>query len=561
MLFLLHIENIAIIERADIEFDAGFNALTGETGAGKSIVIDAIGAVLGQRASRELIRTGADRAVVSAVFNGVEKLAGELEKIGVSPDEDGNLALQRNIGADGKTVCRVNGMPVTVAQLRAVGERLLDIHGQHEGQRLLDESTHLSYLDGFGKTETVFTPYSAAFAAMRETAAKMNALRMNEEERERNIDSLTRQIKELTDAGLREGEEEELEARRNVLRNSEKFISAVGGTDYNLNGSDDALGAVSMLTEAESCLSELGGMGEEFDELLKRLRDVRLEAYDIAETVRDIKDGYNFSPEELDAAEGRLDRLQRLKKKYGPTVSDMLAYLERSEKELDEIQCADDAVSELEGKLAAQKTAVSAAARKLTAARLAAAKKLEERILSELRGLDMKSVRFSIAFEEKKPDATGADSVRFLMSANAGEELRPINKIASGGEMARIMLALKNVLAENDSVGTLVFDEVDAGVSGRAAEKVAEKMAQVSRRKQVLCVTHLPQLAAMADVHFSVEKAEKDGRTYTKVARLGRAERRSEIARLTSGSHVTQTMLDGAEELLESADRFKNALR
>lgn len=561
MLFLLHIENIAIIERADIEFDAGFNALTGETGAGKSIVIDAIGAVLGQRASRELIRTGADRAVVSAVFNGVEKLAGELEKIGVSPDEDGNLALQRNIGADGKTVCRVNGMPVTVAHLRAVGERLLDIHGQHEGQRLLDESTHLSYLDGFGKTETVFTPYSAAFAAMRETAAKMNALRMNEEERERNIDSLTRQIKELTDAGLREGEEEELEARRNVLRNSEKFISAVGGTDYNLNGSDDALGAVSMLTEAESCLSELDGMGEEFDELLKRLRDVRLEAYDIAETVRDIKDGYNFSPEELDAAEGRLDRLQRLKKKYGPTVSDMLAYLERSEKELDEIQCADDAVSELEGKLAAQKTAVSAAARKLTAARLAAAKKLEERILSELRGLDMKSVRFSIAFEEKKPDATGADSVRFLMSANAGEELRPINKIASGGEMARIMLALKNVLAENDSVGTLVFDEVDAGVSGRAAEKVAEKMAQVSRRKQVLCVTHLPQLAAMADVHFSVEKAEKDGRTYTKVARLGRAERRSEIARLTSGSHVTQTMLDGAEELLESADRFKNALR
>ncbi len=561
MLFLLHIENIAIIERADIEFDAGFNALTGETGAGKSIVIDAIGAVLGQRASRELIRTGADRAVVSAVFSGLGKLAGELEEIGVSPDEDGNLALQRNIGADGKTVCRVNGMPVTVAQLRAVGERLLDIHGQHEGQRLLDESTHLSYLDGFGKTETIFASYAAAFAAMRETSAMMNALRMDEAERERNIDSLTRQIKELTDAGLREGEEEELEARRNVLRNSEKFISAVGGTDYNLNGSDDALGAVSMLTEAESCLSALGGMGEEFDELLKRLREVRLETYDLAETVRDIKDGYNFSPEELDAMEGRLDKLQRLKKKYGPTVSDMIAYLERSEKELDEIQCADDAISGLEGKLAAQKTAVSAAARKLTDARLAAAKKLEERILSELRGLDMKSVRFSIAFEEKEPDATGADSVRFLMSANAGEELRPINKIASGGEMARIMLALKNVLAENDSVGTLVFDEVDAGVSGRAAEKVAEKMAQVSRRKQVLCVTHLPQLAAMADVHFSVEKAEKDGRTYTNVTSLDRMERRGEIARLTSGSHVTQTMLDGAEELLESADRFKSGLR
>ena len=561
MLFLLHIENIAIIERADIEFDAGFNALTGETGAGKSIVIDAIGAVLGQRASRELIRTGADRAVVSAVFSGLGKLAGELEEIGVSPDEDGNLALQRNIGADGKTVCRVNGMPVTVAQLRAVGERLLDIHGQHEGQRLLDESTHLSYLDGFSKTETIFASYAAAFAAMRETSAKMNALRMDEAERERNIDSLTRQIKELTDAGLREGEEEELEARRNVLRNSEKFISAVGGTDYNLNGSDDALGAVSMLTEAESCLSALGGMGEEFDELLKRLREVRLETYDLAETVRDIKDGYNFSPEELDATEGRLDKLQRLKKKYGPTVSDMIAYLERSEKELDEIQCADDAISGLEGKLAAQKTAVSAAARKLTDARLAAAKKLEERILSELRGLDMKSVRFSIAFEEKEPDATGADSVRFLMSANAGEELRPINKIASGGEMARIMLALKNVLAENDSIGTLVFDEVDAGVSGRAAEKVAEKMAQVSRRKQVLCVTHLPQLAAMADVHFSVEKAEKDGRTYTNVRSLDRMERRSEIARLTSGSHVTQTMLDGAEELLESADRFKSGLR
>jgi DNA repair protein RecN (Recombination protein N) len=389
----------------------------------------------------------------------------------------------------------------------------------------------------------------------------MDALKMDEAERERRVDSLTRQIKELTDAELREGEEEELLSRRNVLRNSEKFISAIGGADYNLNGGDDSLGAVSLLAEAEGGLEQLRGMGGEFDTLLARLRSARLEAYDIAETVRDMKDGYNFSPEELDGVESRLDRLQRLKKKYGPTAKDMLAYLERSEKELGEMQRADDTLAELDKKLAAQSAALTEAAGRLTDARRAAAKLLEGRILGELRDLDMKSVRFSIDFSAGEPDATGADNVRFLMSANAGEELRPINRIASGGEMARIMLALKNVLAESDNIGTLVFDEVDAGVSGRAAEKVAEKMAEVSRRKQVLCVTHLPQLAAMADEHCSVEKAEKGGRTYTRVTKLDRAQRRGEIARLTGGSHVTQTMLDGAEELLSQADKYKSGLR
>ncbi len=558
MLQLLHIENIAVIEEADITFDEGFNALTGETGAGKSIVIDAMGAVLGQRTSRDLIRTGAAKAFVSAMFSGVPPLP-VLEECGMEA-EDGELLLQREIYADGKNACRVGGRPVTVAQLRRIGGALLNIHGQHDGQQLLDEEQHGAYLDSFGRVEAELGAYAACYEAMEVTRKKLKSLQMDEAEKERRMDSLTFQIKELEKAQLKPGEEEALLQRRNLLRNSEKFMSAVQGAVWSLTGGDDGGGAVSERREAAGAVSGVKGLDDRFGQLHERLENLYSEAYDVAETLRDLQDSFDFSPQELDELEGRADLLYRLKKKYGPTVEDMLAYLEKCREELDQIAFAADTTARLQKQLEKERGRAMKAARALSEARKAAAKRLEERIQEELRQLDMPKVRFAICFEEKEPDALGIDVVRFLMSANVGEELRPINKVASGGELARIMLALKNVLAENELIGTLVFDEVDTGVSGRAAQKVAEKLAQVSRRKQVLCVTHLPQLAAMADTHFSVEKGEREGRTHTAVAELNREGRMDELARLTGGQRLTSALLAGAEELLDAASEYRAGL-
>lgn len=561
MLELLHIENIAIIERADIEFGRGFNALTGETGAGKSIVIDALGAVLGQRTSRELIRTGAEKAFVSAAFGDVPAELPGLAENGLAPEEDGTLLLQRELYGDGKNVCRVSGRPVTVAQLRRIGASLLNIHGQHDGQQLLDEEQHLIYLDRFGRVEEELDAYRTRYDAWRATRREMDALKMDEAEKARRVDMLRHQIGELERADLQEGEEEALLARRNILRNGEKFISAISEADVCLNGGDEGLGAVSAIKEAEDALRSLRSLGDAFITLSDRLEALRCEAYDLAETIRDKKDEFDFSPQELDAVESRCDQLYRLKKKYGSSVEEMLSYLERSREELDRIEYADDRLTQLEQKLKAQEKAARDAAKTLSEKRRAAAKELEARISRELSELDMPKLRFSIDFQDKELAEDGTDTVAFLMSANMGEALRPIQKIASGGELSRIMLALKNVLAEQDSVMTMVFDEVDTGVSGRAAQRVAEKLAKLSRTRQVLCVTHLPQLTAMADVHFGVEKGEENGRTLTRVRLLDRAARRAEIARMSGGDHPSETMLTGAEELLSAAESFKSKLQ
>ncbi len=558
MLELLHIENIAIIEAADIVFERGFNALTGETGAGKSIVIDALSAVLGQRTSRELIRTGADKAFVGATFSGVEP---ELTApLGITPEEDGTLLLQREIHGDGKNVCRVNGRPVTVGQLRALGARLLNIHGQHDGQQLLDEEQHIVYLDSFGRTESLAEAYTVKYKHFTDIRRQIAALQMDEAEKARRVDTLQYQIEELRRAKLKRGEEEELSSRRGMLRNGEKFLDAVAGADYALNGDDSGGGALSALHQAQDALGAVRHLDDGFDALYQRLGEAYSEVYDIAATVEDKRGELDVSPGELDRVESRMDQLYRLKKKYGATVEDMLEYLHRCTEELAQIEDAGDTLARLEYELSGAEKAARQAANALSDARKASAERLTEQILSELRQLDMGKIRFAVNFAEKPLDGDGVDTVRFLMSANVGEELRPIHKIASGGELARIMLAMKNVLSEQDHVGTMVFDEVDTGVSGRAAQKVAEKMARISRRKQVLCVTHLPQLAAMADTHFSVEKGERNGRTYTEVRRLDREQRRQELARLTGGSHVSQTMLDGAEELLTEAEKFRDSL-
>lgn len=558
MLELLHIENIAIIEAADIEFAPGFNALTGETGAGKSIVIDSLSAVLGQRTSRELIRTGADKAFVSAAFSG---MAPELtEELGIQPEADGTLLLQREIQTDGKNVCRVNGRPVTVGQLRALGARLLNIHGQHDGQQLLDEEQHIVYLDSFGRVESLAITYAEKYKNFTDIRRQIGALQMDEAEKARRVDTLQYQIEELRRAKLTPGEEEELTARRGMLRNAEKFLDAVAGADYALNGDDSGGGALSALRQAQDALSGVRHLDDAFGQLYERLGEAYSEVYDIAATVEDKRGELDVSPGELDRVESRMDLLYRLKKKYGATVEDMLDYQARCEAELAQIEDAGDTLVRLEQALSKAEKEARQAAQALSDARKAAADRLTAQILTELQQLDMGKIRFAVDFAEKPLDSDGMDTVRFLMSANVGEELRPIHKIASGGELARIMLAMKNVLSEQDHVGTMVFDEVDTGVSGRAAQKVAEKMARISRRKQVLCVTHLPQLAAMADTHFSVEKGERGGRTYTEVRRLDREQRRQELARLTGGSHVSQTMLDGAEELLVQAEKFRAEL-
>lgn len=556
MLQLLHIENIAIIEQADIEFEPGFNALTGETGAGKSIVIDSMSAVLGQRTSRDLIRTGAEKAFVSACFTDIADDIGA--DLGIEAADE--LLLQREIHADGKNVCRVNGRPITVTQLRTLGNRLLHIHGQHDGQQLLDEEQHGRYLDSFGKLQDLLETYTDKYNSLTDIGRQIRSLQMDEAEKARKVDTLRYQIDELERAKLEPGEEDRLLQRRNLLRNSEKFMSAVSEAAYCLNGDDGDEGALNCLRQARDAIGSVRHLDDSFAALFERLSEAYSEAYDLADTLQDKKDAFDFSPNELDDLESRLDQLYRLKKKYRPTVEEMLVYQEKCRGELDAIEYADDTLARLEKQYAAAEKEAMAAALTLSQARKTAAAALEQQILDELRQLDMGKIRFAVDFEEKALDSNGMDQIRFLMSANLGEELKPIHKIASGGELARIMLAMKNVLSEQDHVNTMVFDEVDTGVSGRAAQKVAEKMARISRHKQVLCVTHLPQLAAMADNHFSVEKGEANGRTYTSVQQLSHEQRKQELARLTGGSHVSAAILSGAEELLEQAEIFKKTL-
>ena len=563
MLSLLHIENIAVIESADIPFGSGFNALTGETGAGKSIVVDAIGAIIGERTSRDLIRTGARSAFVSAEFTGLPDLAWFREN-GAGPDAEGLLLLQREIQADGKNLCRLNGRPLTVSQLRELGRQLLNIHGQHDGQQLLDPACHLDYLDRFGGLEPALAAFRAAYDAVNAIQREMTALQMDEAEKSRRIDSLQYQIGELERADLKEGEDETLNARRNVLRNAGRLIEAVEGACQALTGDDEREGAVALIMEAEQSLASASAISEELADLRGKTAELRYAADDLAELVRDLRDRFDVAPGELDQVEGRLDVIYRLRKKYGDTVSDMLSYLEHCRRELDEMRFSSDTLARLEKKLSSSLKTAREKGKLLSTSRQEAARALEERIQRELRQLDMPKVQFKVDFAPKAGehgmDVTGMDEVQFLMSANVGEALKPIQKIASGGELARIMLALKNVLAENDDVTTLVFDEVDTGVSGRAAQKVAEKMADVARTKQVLCVTHLPQIAAMADTHFSVEKGERDGRTYTAVERLTPERRREELARLTGGAHITPAMLAGAGELLAAAQAYKRGV-
>ena len=562
MLSLLHIENIALIDQADISLGSGFNVLTGETGAGKSIIIDAISAVLGERTSRDLIRTGEKSALVTALFRDLPSLPW-FQETGIGPDENGELLISRRIQGDGKNICRVGGVPCTVVQLRTLGSQLIDIHGQHDGQQLLDESCHLAYLDSFGELEPALSAYREEYAKLGALRKQIASLQMDETEKARRLDILQFQIDELESAHLRLGEEEELDERKAMLRSADQLVAAVEGAYHALFGTDSQDGAASLLAEAEGNLSRVSNLSADLSQLSENLAALRYGTEDAAERLRDLKNSFDFSPKELDQVEDRLDHLHRLKKKYGATVRDMLDYLNKIRQELDQIELSDDLLIKLKKQRKAQLAMTRTLAETLSAQRKAAAERLKARIEEELRQLDMTKVRFQTEFSPKPGklglDDTGMDEVRFLMSANVGENLKPIAKVASGGELSRIMLALKNVLAENDNICTLIFDEFDTGVSGRAAGKVAEKMSRLSLTCQVLCVTHLAQIAAMSDYHYSVHKEEKNGRTYTSVETLDRPGRRAELARLTGGAHQSEAILKGAEELLKEADAYKKS--
>ena len=547
MLSLLHIENIAVIECADISFDSGFNVLTGETGAGKSIVIDAISAILGQRAYRDMIRTGSTKASVRAVFTDVPQLPWFAEN-GVEYDPE--TIIQREIHLDGKNVCRVNGSLVTVSILNKLGIQLINIHGQHDSASLFDEANHLTFLDDFASNESLRASYSEKYLAVDKLRREINRMSMDEGEKLRRMETLKYQIAEIEKAELEPGEDEELEARRKLLQNSEKIANGLNDAVENLYGGDDTDGAASLLATAERALARVSKFSDQIAQLHEKVADLMYQVQDAAELARDVQYELSYSADELDRIESRLDVIHKLRRKYGTTCADILSYLESAKQELDEIEFADDHIERLKKKLKKAENEAWEAALALRENRKETAEKLSQRILTELAQLDMPKVQFACQFEELELTSNGADAVAFYMSANVGEALKPMSKVASGGELARIMLAMKNVLAEQDKVNTLIFDEVDTGVSGRAAQKVAEKLRSVARNKQVLCVTHLPQLAAMGDTHLLIAKGEREGRTYTTVTPLDLEGRKKELARIIGGANITETTLRSAEEML-----------
>lgn len=558
MLKVLDIENIAIIEKASVEFSSGLNILTGETGAGKSIIIDSINAVTGEKASRELIRTGENKAVVSALFDGVsEKVNEKLRAVGVEPEPDGSLLLNRSIGKDGKNTCRINGTPVTVSMLRNVGEELINIHGQRDSQALLDSARHIGFLDGFAGLSEQLEAYRADFARLKEIAKKIASLQTDEAEKARRIDLLTYQIRELEDAEIRVGEREELHRRKNILNNSKKLSSALTSALRMLSGDGETGGASSLVSEAASQIEAVSSCAKGLDALSDTLENTANEIADAACVIDDVLSQLHSTEEDLDAIDERLDLLYRLSKKYGSTEQEMTDFLDSAKKELEEINLSDELVEQLSAEYTALYDTTEAQAKELSRLRKRHAKKLSEVIEAELSFLNMPSCRFFVGITECDLCRNGTDAVEFRISANTGEEAKPLGKVASGGELSRIMLAMKNVLSSSDGADTLIFDEIDAGVSGSAAGKIAVKLSDVSASTQVLCITHLSQIAAYADEHLFIRKEARDGKTFTVIRPLSREERAAELARISFGDHVTEEQLGSSMQLIEEADGRK----
>ena len=550
MLTSLKIENVAIIESAAIEFGCGLNVLTGETGAGKSIVIDSINAILGERTSREIIRTGAQSAKVYAVFEDVnENVKAFLDENGIDC-EDGVLIINRTLNRDGKNICRLNGAPVTVSMLRELGGELIDIHGQHDSQSLLSPEKHCGFVDGFAENSGLISDYREKYRRLCEIRNSLKKLTTDESSKSQRIDFLTYQIDELEKSDITPGERDELKARKALINNSQKVMESLN-TAYMALKADGA--GIDVISNAETEIANASEYMDSLGEASEKITDIRYELDDIAELVRDAMSEIEYDPSELDDIEERLDLLYRLSKKYGETEEEMLEYLAKAREELESIAFSEEKVRELQKQEKTALVEAEAAADRLTESRKTAGEKLSRAICSELEFLDMPNVRFVVKLEDIGLTENGRDGVEFLISANVGEEPKPLAKIASGGELSRIMLAIKNVLAETDGVDTMIFDEIDTGVSGRAAQKIAMKLRSASKGRQVICVTHLAQIAAQGDVHLYISKSVSDGKTYTNIKSLIEEERVSEIARIMGGMEITQLQLESAREMLGNA--------
>ncbi len=563
MLELLHIENAAVIERADIAFGPGLNVLTGETGAGKSIIIDAIGAILGERVSRELVRSGAEAARITAELTPTETVTDWLHanEIEFSPGE--NILVSRRITCEGKSSCRMNGVPVSSAQLRQFGDLLVDVHGQNDGRRLLSEGSHRAWLDAFGGLEELCAAFKRCYEEYTRERRQLEELRKSEDEKEFLEAKLKKEIRELTAAAPKDGEEEALEQRVRKLRFAEKLTDQLTAAYESLHGGERSEGAVDQLAAVNSALNSIVRVDESYAALAAEAEDLRYRAEDLAERLGDARRELDYSPGELDRLEDRLSLLQRLSRRYGSAAA-ARERLEKAKNELEDVRYLDEHVEKLEASIKKKLGKVLAAGEALSAARQEASKRLEAAVERELKDLSMPGARFRVSFVPKSGegfDSSGLEDVRFLLSANAGQAPARLSHIASGGELSRIMLAMKNVLRSASDPEVLIFDEIDTGVSGIAAQRVGEKLASLARDRQVLCVTHLPQLAAMADVQFSIVKRQTAENTFTDVTRLDGEGRKRELARLMGGETVTETTLSSASELIGAADRFKAGLR
>lgn len=553
MLSQLYIENIAVIRQATIDFQQGFHVFTGETGAGKTILISAINAVLGGRTFKEIIRSGETRATVSALFTEIpEELCKKIEVLGY-PLEDNQLLVQREIDLSGKGQCRLDGRPATAAMLREVCSLLIDIHGQHDNQELLSAEKHLGFLDSYGAYRKEMAAYTAAYEKMCECATRLDKLQMDESYKLQRMDILQFQIKEIGDAKLTDGEEERLVEQQKRIRNAERITESLGAVYTLLNGNGEEMrGVLDALEEVSTELDTAAKYLTEFGGYSEKLSDAYYMLEELGSRARDTLEDADFDPRQLDAIESRLDTIYKLKKKYGNSIAEILEYFERISEEYQSLELSDELTAHLQRELDEANLVLHTVAEALTACRLAAAAEFSERVEQELAYLDMAGVRFSITRREKPYGPTGADEMEFMICTNTGEEAKPLAKIASGGELARIMLAIKNVLAEKDGIGTIIFDEVDTGVSGRAAQKIGKKLAEVARHRQVICVTHLAPVAACAAHHYRIYKTVEDGRTFTRVEELTRPQRVQELARIMVGENITDSALKSAEEMLES---------
>lgn len=553
MLSNLQIENIAVIKSASIDFENGFNVMTGETGAGKSIVIDSLNAILGERTSRELIRSGADSASVCAEFQNVgDNVKNELEKLGIEKDD--TLIVSRKLTPDGKNVCRINGMPATVSMLKALGVQLVNIHGQLDNQSLLSPETHCSFIDKLAGSGRELKEFKELYSLYIKKENELKSLNTDVNEKNRRLDILNYQIEEIQKADIRPGEKDELTEKLGFLRNAEKVLDLLHTAYAALNGDGEMPGAADVAADAASKLLSAADYSSDFTETANGVNDAAMNLSAYTEELRDKIYSLDYDPNETERAEERLDVIYRLSQKYGDSEEDILAYLENAEKERDALSFSDERAEQLRAETEKAYNEALAAAKKLSEIRIEAGKKFSADVERELAFLDMPSVKFIVNDSVGELYENGIDNIEFLLSANAGEEPKPLSKIASGGELSRIMLAIKCVLSELDDIDTLIFDEIDSGVSGRAALKIAAKMKELSKIHQVICVTHLAQIAAFADEHKLISKEEKDGRTYTCIASLDYNGRKYELARIMGGLTVTQSILNSAEELLSSAE-------